>query len=202
MAYDEIATIKTLLRQKSDSPTGGSELKCLQKTSSISLTVNSNDFYYKVKLRIPDAYPAQCVLWLEHRTNFPVTLSRFLTGQAKEIARKCVEPPLRLANSQNKFEPKPSLLPAAKFLVEAVVDFPTDLCPICDLACLPANANDVENCDTADRYVERVYCGHLYHLGCLRKYMREPPFPPGGKTCPAKKIHPRSDQDKGMEHTC
>lgn len=197
VAYDEIATIKTLLRQKSDSTTVGGELKCLQKTSSISLTVNSDDYYYKIKLRIPEAYPMECIGWIEHRTNFPVTLARFLTGQAKEIARKCTEPPLR-ASSQSKFEVKPSLLPTAKFLIEAVFDFPHELCPVCSTACLPANANDVEACDTADQYVERVYCGHIYHLGCLRKYMKEPPFPPGGKTCPAKKIHPRSDQDKGM----
>lgn len=200
VAYDEIATIKTLLRQKNDSTTGGGELKCLQKTSSISLTVNSNDYYYKVKFRILDAYPTQCIQWLEHRTNFPVTLSRFLTGQAKEISRKCVEPPLRATNNggQSKFEAKPSLLPTSKFLIEAVFDFPSEMCPVCDIACLPASASDVESCDTSDRYVERVYCGHIYHLGCLRKYMREPPFPPGGKTCPAKKIHPRSDQDKGI----
>lgn len=197
VAYDEIAAIKALLRQKSDSSTGGGELKCLQKTSSLSLTVNSNDYYYKVKIRIPDEYPQKCIDWLEHRTNFPGTLSRFLTGQAREYARKCAEPPLRTIG-QIKFEPKPSLLRATKFLIEAIFDFPHEVCPVCESACLPASANDIESCDTADRYVERVYCGHIYHLGCLRKYMRDPPFPPGGKTCPAKRIHPRSDQVKGM----
>jgi len=24
--------------------------------------------------------------------------------------------------------------------------------------------------------VERVYCGHLYHHGCLAKYLKTPPF--------------------------
>lgn len=172
--------------------TGGGELKCLQKTSSISLTVTINNYYYKVKLQISDTYPAQCAIWLEHKTNFPETLSRFLTGQAKEIARKCVEPPLR-ASVTSKFEIKPSILVTARFLIEAVYDFPNELCPVCGSKCLPNSADDVETRDTADCYVERVYCGHIYHLGCLRKYMREPPFPAGGKTCPAKKAHPRSD---------
>lgn len=179
MAYDEITTIKTLLRPKNDSISGGGgELKCLQKTSSVTLIVNGGNYYYKVKLHIPEAYPAQCCEWLDHKTNFPDTLQRFLIGQAKEIARKCVEPPLR-ASAHIKFVAKPSLLPLARFLIEAVIDFPDELCPVCESKCLPANENDVETRDTADSYVERVYCGHIFHLGCLKKYMREPPFPPG-----------------------
>lgn len=202
VAYDEITAIKSLLRPKNDSTTGGGgggELKCLQKTSSVTLIVNGGGFYYKVKFHIPEeAYPAQCIDWIEHKTNFPDTLERFLTGQAKEIARQCVERPLR-ASAQYKFEVKPSLLPTSRFLIAAVVDFPHEVCPVCELRCLPANPDEVETQDTADSYIERVYCGHIYHLGCLKKYMREPPFPPGGKTCPARKAHPRSDH-KGNRH--
>lgn len=192
IAYEEIYAIKQMLRRKNDLGTGGGELKCMQKTSNVLLVVNEGDFYYKAKFHVPEEYPAVCIGFVEHKSNFPEALLRFLNGQAKEIARKCVEPPLR-SNYQNDFVVKPSLLPSLQFLVEAVSDFTSELCPVCNSKCLPSQACDVELRDTFDSYVERVYCGHLYHLGCLKKYMREPPFPPGGKLCPAKRPHPRSD---------
>lgn len=83
-----------------------------------------------------------------------------------------------------------------KFLVEAIADFPTELCPVCKKKCLPDSASNIEANDLADNYVERVYCGHIYHQGCLKRYMREPPFTPGGKLCPALKKHPRSDRPR------
>ena len=24
--------------------------------------------------------------------------------------------------------------------------------------------------------IERIYCGHLFHLGCLKTYLKTPPF--------------------------
>lgn len=177
IAYDEIFAIKQLLRRKNDSGAAGGEFKCLQKTSSVLLIVNERDFYYKAKVHVPTEYPAKSIDFIENKSNFPDSLLRFLNGQAKEIARKCVEPPLR-ASAKSDFVVKPSLLPSLQFLVEAITDFNSEVCPVCDFKCLPAKASDVELQDTADLYVERVYCGHIYHLGCLRKYMREPPFPP------------------------
>lgn len=192
IAYDEIATIKALLKEKKNLDAGDGELKCLQKTSTVALSVNGGNYFYKAKISIPEDYPAKCVCLKEHKTNFPDTIMRFINGQAKEIARKCVEAPLRLSHS-SKFEVKPSLLPSLRFIIEAVVDFYKEVCPVCELRCLPADPTEVELKDTADGYVERVLCGHIYHLGCLRSYMRLPPFPPSGKTCPAKRVHPRSD---------
>lgn len=119
---------------------------------------------------------------------------RFLNGQAKEIARRCVEAPLRLDQRKEKFQVQPSLQPTLTFLIEATSDFHIEICPICNQKCLPTNAESVETNDTADGYIERVYCGHIYHQGCLKRFMREPPFPPGGKVCPAVKVHPRSDK--------
>ncbi|KAF0311906.1 hypothetical protein FJT64_017304 [Amphibalanus amphitrite] len=47
---------------------------------------------------------------------------------------------------------------------------------------LPADPADVVEDGGADLHVERVYCGHLYHFGCLVQYMKTPPFD-GGKKC-------------------
>ena len=36
--------------------------------------------------------------------------------------------------------------------------------------------------DSNPKYVERTYCGHIYHFECLDTYIRTPPFL-GGKKC-------------------
>lgn len=182
IVYDEIAAIKSLL-QRHNSDCGA--LKCSQKSSTVNFTASSGEYYYKAKFHISTAYPAECVQWPEHESNFPAPLVRYLDGQAREIARRCTEKPLRWSNSMT-FVPKPSLLATVKFLIEACADFPKEICPVCERDCLPHHASNVEQNDTRDQYVERVYCGHIYHQGCLKRYMREPPFPNGGKTCPAK----------------
>lgn len=192
IVYDEIAAIKSLLRPNNNSTSDNGDLKCFQKSSSVSLTVTGGDYYFKTKFNVPETYPMNSIDWSEYKSNLPVTLLRFLNGQAKEIARKCVERPLRLSEKE-MFVPKPSLLKTLKFIVEASIDFHDELCPVCEEKVLPQNSANVEISDASDEYVERVYCGHIYHQGCLKRFMREPPFPAGGKLCPAKKAHPRSD---------
>lgn len=121
-------------------------------------------------------------------------LVRFLNGQAKEIARQCVEAPFRIKKNEQPFEQKPSLLKALGFICEATQDFYMEICPICKKQCLPSNPSDAITNDAHDNYIERVYCGHIYHQGCLKKYIREPPFVSlVGKLCPAQMRHPRSD---------
>lgn len=129
--------------------------------------------------------------WESHESNLPVVLVRFLNGQAKEIARQCVEPPLHTKDPA--FEPNPSLEKTLTFLISATREFHKENCPICKLPCLPTDSSQTVTNDALDSYVERVYCGHLFHQGCLKQYIREPPFPSGGKCCPAPKSHPRSD---------
>lgn len=116
-----------------------------------------------------------------------------MNGQAKEISRKCVEPPLNPPKGTPPFKIQPSLFKTLSFLIEATNDFCIEVCPICMQKCLPDNPDEVVLNDTDDMYVERVLCGHIYHQGCLKKYMREPPFVKSGKPCPALKRHARSD---------
>lgn len=131
IAYNEISTIKALLKDKKKLGVGDGELKCLQKSSTLSMTVNGGCYFYKAKFIVPEEYPTKCVCLSEHKTNFPHTLVRFLNGQAKEIARKCVEAPLNRGDI-SKFEVRASILPALTFLIEAVVDFNNEMCPICE----------------------------------------------------------------------
>lgn len=188
---EEIFNIKKLL-----DGTGG-ELKPRQKTSSVGLTARGGGFYFTAKFHVPELYPVQRIDWEDFDCNLPLPLVRFVNGQAKEIARQCVEPPLRQSNSSPAFVPRPSLERTLRFIVEAMKGFPEERCPVCADLSLPPDPASVVLSEEDDRFVIRMFCGHVYHQACLRKFMSEPPFPPGGKICPAPKKHPRSDRKAG-----
>ncbi|XP_055532358.1 uncharacterized protein LOC129722703 [Wyeomyia smithii] len=188
----EIFSIKKLLEG-----TNG-DLKLRQKTSSICLTAKGGPFYYNAKFYIPERYPVERVQWEECDCNLPQALVRFVNGQAKEIARQCVEAPLRkLKNNKEEFKPKPSLERTFRFIIAAMKGFPEERCPICEQLSLPHTAQEVIETDTEEKFLIRMFCGHIYHQGCLKRFMSEPPFPNGGKICPAKRKHPRSDRIGG-----
>ncbi|EAT43424.1 AAEL005139-PA [Aedes aegypti] len=188
---EEIFNIKKLL----DGTAG--ELKPRQKSSSVGLTARGGSFYFTAKFHVPELYPAQRIDWEDYDCNLPLPLVRFVNGQAKEIARQCVEPPLRQLSTNHVFTPKPSLERTLRFIVEAMKGFPEERCPVCAELSLPVDSANVVLSEEDDRYVIRMFCGHVYHQACLRKFMSEPPFPPGGKICPAPKKHPRSDRRAG-----
>ncbi|XP_017893319.1 uncharacterized protein LOC108632940 [Ceratina calcarata] len=176
--YDEISAVKNIL-QNDD------ELKLKQKYSCIGLKVQEGLYYFKAKIEVSDNYPVTCVTIEDADTNFPPLFTRHFLGQAREIARQCVEPPLR-KKSQSPFTPSPSLKIVASFLIQSVKSLPREHCQSCRQTCLPANPENAERNETADMHVERLYCGHLFHLQCLVKYMKTPPFH-GGKKCPTCK---------------
>jgi len=185
ICYDEIIRLKKLLE------TTSGELKLKQKKATVSLTARGGQYYFNINVVVPVDYPHSRPTWEGVDTNIPGILQRFLNGQAKEIVRRCVEPPLR--PGKQEFKVRPSLFLALSFIVEAVKDFHQEVCPVCKNSCLPQSPVDVITNEGDNRYVERAFCGHLYHAGCLKKYFREPPFVEGGKLCAAKSKHARPD---------
>lgn len=175
--YDEISTLKKLLGDKD-------ELKLKQKNSYICLTLYQGLYHFKTKLEIPNNYPINCVIFSDVDTNFPPLFKRYLVGQGKELARQCVEEPLKKQAQQKTFAPSPSLNIAASFLIKTVKAFPQEPCQHCKVICLPANPEEAVTDENADFHAERLYCGHLFHLKCLVTYMKTPPFH-GGKKCPS-----------------
>ncbi|XP_017004154.2 uncharacterized protein [Drosophila takahashii] len=179
-----------------------SQLKLKQKNRSVELVAKGGRYTYRVTAVVPDSYPMQSVELRGQESNLPAVLVRYLNGQSREIARQCVEPPIRLSKEQlANFRPVKSLHCSLKFCLEATRDFHIELCPICDNTVLPEYPEDIESDDNSDLFIERVYCGHLFHQGCLKKYLSEPPFPKGGKLCPAQRRHPRSDARSYMART-
>ncbi|KAK9300013.1 hypothetical protein QLX08_007135 [Tetragonisca angustula] len=173
--YDEISAIKKILEHDD-------ELKLKQKYSCVSLKIQKGLYCFKAKIEVPDNYPVACVKLEDADTNFPPLFSRHFIGQGKELARQCVEPPLK-KKSQSPFVPSPSLKVVISFLINSVKTLPQEHCQSCRQTCLPPNPENAETNETANMHVERLYCGHLFHLRCLVKFMKTPPFH-GGKKCP------------------
>ncbi|CAG7829247.1 unnamed protein product [Allacma fusca] len=177
---DEIAEIKReVLSSAKD------EMKLKQKNSSIIISFNEGLFQHKISLCVPENYPESRVTTDTVESNFPLALQRFFQGQMTEIARRCVEPPLnkrKIKPNEAPFKPRPSVLPVVSFISEQIHVLPNEKCCFCNECCLPANPVDSVSDEQHDLHVERVYCGHLYHLKCLIEYMKTPPFD-GGKKC-------------------
>ncbi|XP_044748138.1 uncharacterized protein LOC123309216 [Coccinella septempunctata] len=181
--YDEINELKLKCNLDQD------EIKLKQKTSSLIFNVTGNLYYLKCRIIVPDNYPEQKIEFLEVKTNFSNALNTHIIAQAKEIARRCVEPPLKPKKNDTPFKPSPSLKKSVEFLINCVKNFPEEKCQICEKRCLPDDPALLEHDEKSPKHVERVYCGHLFHLDCLIDYMKKPPF--GNKKCKicGHKIH-------------
>ena len=94
--------MKELLKQESDGATkdsgssnSKSYIKLSQKTSSISVQVAKNKYYFKTKIAVPNNYPSEKITFDNVDSNFPRIFKTWFLEQTKEIARRCVEPPLK-----------------------------------------------------------------------------------------------------------
>ncbi|XP_043275942.1 uncharacterized protein [Venturia canescens] len=175
--YDEITHLKKLLVDEGD-------LKLNSKKSSVRVRASQGLYYYKVKIIVPDDYPVNAVCVVDVDTNFPPLFARYFSAQAKELGRRCVEPPLNKHPLKQAFSPSPSLQVVVSFIIKTVRAIPKELCQLCKAICLPENPDTAITDETADMHAERLYCGHLFHLRCLVTFMKTPPFH-GGKKCPS-----------------
>lgn len=174
--YNEISNIKQLLAEGID------ELKLKQKSSGIILNLAHKKYFWNVKIFVPDNYPESSIELKSAETNFPPALQRHLFEQGREIARKCVEPPLKKQKpNEPPFKPQPSLEKSVRFFISYVKQLPKQTCQFCKKQCLPSDPQLIEMNEESPQYLERIYCGHLFHKECLFNYLKTPPF--GNKTC-------------------
>ncbi|KAL9984109.1 hypothetical protein ACROYT_G006369 [Oculina patagonica] len=178
---DELQYVKTKLLTDND------QLKVKQKAGVLYIRANQDKYYLDMKITVPDDYHTAAVRIELKESNFPENLVKVFIGQAGDIARRCVEAPLRRKPKDPPFEPKPSLRLVCDFLVDQCTrPCPQEMCPICHRRALPEEPQEAVTDPKDHQFVERVYCNHLFHYGCLDKYMKTPPFQ-GGKKCPACK---------------
>lgn len=170
---EEILTVKKKFLQSEDT------VNLKQKTSQVVYRISQEQYFMQFCLSVPDEYPLKQVKIELEEHNFTELLKINFISQAIEIARKCVQPPIKKKPKDPPFEPQPSLLPVVKFLVESIKKYPLMCCPLCKERVLPQIPSDTTT-DKRKR-MEKLYCGHLFHFGCLYKYVKTPPFT--GKVC-------------------
>ncbi|KAK2174434.1 hypothetical protein NP493_803g00018 [Ridgeia piscesae] len=175
---EEISNIKKRVLQEND------EIRLKQKTSQVVIKLKQDAYYLNARLTVPNDYPLERTGVEITYHNFPESLKRHFLSQVEEIARKCVQPPLKKKPKDPPFEPKPALQPIVEYLVKDIVrKYPSEICPVCNKPVLPSDPKDVVKDPCSDKFVDRLYCCHLFHRGCLDAYMKKPPFT-GGKKCP------------------
>ncbi|RUS76937.1 hypothetical protein EGW08_015310 [Elysia chlorotica] len=174
---DEISLVKGKLCGAKD------EVKLKQKTSQVVLKICQEEYFLNLRMTIPDDYPLRQIVPEITDHNFPEFLRTNFQAQATEAARQCVQPPLKKKPKDPPFVPKPSLRPVAEYVIECVKKYPLEICPLCHERALPVDSTS-ESATRGKYRVEKVYCGHLFHLICLTKFMKTPPFSEG-KFCPS-----------------
>lgn len=176
---EEIANVKKLLGPED-------KVKLSQKTSAVNVHIVKQKYFFKSKVIVPNDYPISQVTLENVESNFPRVFRVWFCEQAKEIARRCVEAPLKPRPNARPFEPKPSLEPTVSFLANNVKRYPDEICQVCQSKAFPDEPLQAIHNEHAAAHVERVYCSHVYHHDCLILYMKTPPFQ-GGKKCKACK---------------
>ncbi|GIY37842.1 uncharacterized protein CDAR_234851 [Caerostris darwini] len=174
---DEVSLIKRKLDEND-------QIKLKQKTSSLSIHIMQGLYFGKVKAMIPDVYPEEQVQIELTDCNFPRNFEKWFSGQSMEIARQCVQKPLKPKPKDPPFKPKPSLWPSVEFIIDEIKRFPKEICQLCKEKCFPPDPTQNITEEGDEKHIEKVYCGHIFHNACLDIYMKTPPFH-GGKKCPS-----------------
>ena len=166
------------------------ELKAKLKTGQAVFKVKYRGHSSIVKLSVPLDYPEESVIVdvPSFQSSLPEYLTSVVMKQAVEEARKCVEPPLNSKKQNVPFQKKPSLYRVAKFiLMDNLLMFKQIDCKLCNKPAFPDGPEDIRTHPRDPMYVERVYCSHIFHFGCLHALINTPPFNEN-KKCPVCKL--------------
>lgn len=160
------------------------ELKLKQKSGSFIVKCHQKQYFMELKMSITDDYPRDPVLVESKSTNFPTDLAEMFIRQSIEIGRRCIMPPAIVKKGDPPFMEQPSIYPVAEYLIKKCIKFyPTAPCALCEDEAFPSNPAEVTQDIRHPKYVEYVYCSHIFHHSCLDRFMKTPPFV-GGKKCP------------------
>lgn len=174
----ELDSIKKQLLGKGD------DLKIKQKAGSFTVSVKKKGYHMTLKFSVDDDYPKTNARIENKGTNFPLDLAEMFVRQGIELSRRCIIPPVMLKLGDPPFREKPSILPVAEYLIRDCIQFyPVENCSLCESPAFPPDPKDVTQDIRNPKYVEYVYCSHIFHHKCLDTYMKTPPFK-GGKKCP------------------
>lgn len=166
---DELSYVKSLLDPETD------KIKLRLKSGIILINLVKKQYFFEIKLIIPFDYPVQPVSISLKNSNVPKNVSTMFIAQSAELARKCVEPPIK--GKDKDFIAKPSLKQVVEFLIEKCMNrCVTDHCPICKKLSLPLIPPDDISQGDPNFPVQVLCCSQLYHYDCLDHYIKSPPF--------------------------
>ncbi|KAK7108434.1 hypothetical protein V1264_016176 [Littorina saxatilis] len=131
---EEIAFIKKNLLTPED------DIKLKQKSSQIVLKFRQQNYFMNIVVNVPETYPLKQITVEITEHNLPEFLKVNFQAQSIEIARRCVQPPLRKKPKDPPFVPKASIRPVCEYLIrDCLKRYPLESCPLCKKQILPAD---------------------------------------------------------------
>eukprot|EP00736_Rhodelphis_marinus_P013684 Rmarinus@m.7145 len=187
-AYHDIRRLKEIIPKEN--------MILYEKHRQILFRFQEKAYKFFCRVTVPSLYPGQELAMEVSETNFSPQFQRMFVDHAREIARRCAHPP-RPPPKKGQAPPPPpppehSLYKVATFLMnDCVWRFPREGCSLCRKRVLPDDPSAQSKTLSKQLKIERIYCGHLFHWGCLDKFMSSPPF--NTKPCPrcGKQIYHR-----------
>lgn len=174
VAYDEVRA----LRSRFSTPAVSIETR--DAKGDVRVSVSCANYFTLGVFTIPQAYPKEPCSFVVECSDCPPSLVTIFNAMTCEVGRKLIRP----SPSQPPVVVH-TLEPMVRFFVDKLAGrYPTETCQMCKRRMLPEVATDVSIPRPKPARIVRVYCSHLYHGGCLQKFLETPPFDKG-KCCPS-----------------
>ena len=164
-------------------PDGTPRLRPLQAKGILRLACACGRYRLDAQITVPRDYPAEPPDLAVTGGNFPPMYNTLFLFHTREHVRR-----LRARDGRQDL-PVPCVYEMAEFLVrECVGRVPRERCQLCGEPLFPADPADLDAVLASKhekrRRVERLYCGHYFHWGCLDTFLTTPPFDDAFKRCP------------------
>lgn len=146
----------------------------------VTVTVACANYTTVGRFAVPPEYPAkECAFEIEG-SDVPPSLRTIFTAMTRETGRKLIKPDPKEPPVVAK-----TLRPMVEFFVDELAGrYPLEKCQMCSRRMLPEVAADISIPRPKPARIIRLYCSHLFHAGCLAKYLETPPFNEP-KRCPS-----------------
>jgi hypothetical protein len=155
-------------------------VKVNESKGRISVEMHSGRYWARFRFTVPQDYPEHAPQVELSESNFatPYT-TRFVAHSRDHMQRALGPPPTSKQHRPGGQQAKPSLLSCVQFLWEECIQrYTGGVCVLCKKPVLDADPE--VRPDPASRVVQ-TYCSHVFHFGCMDRFMKKSPFPRDGR---------------------
>lgn len=174
VAYDEVRA----LRSRYHAP--GVVLETKDTKGEVRVIVSCANYETQGVFTLPPTYPVDSCVFSVQASDCPPSLVTIFTAMTNEVGRKLIRPiaaqPPVVAATLEKM--------VTFFIDQLAARYPMETCQMCKRRMLPEVSSEMSQARAKPARIVRVYCSHLYHGGCLQKFLETPPFDKG-KFCPS-----------------